>query len=76
MQNNRTVELESFGITGSFAKAEPTKSNQNDPMTVDKIMKDLDDCRKGQVNFRSYCSLIAGLLIACNEYYVKHMKKR
>ncbi|XP_018089081.1 protein S100-A10-like isoform X1 [Xenopus laevis] len=50
--------------------------NQNDPMTVDKIMKDLDDCRKGQVTFHSYCSLIAGLLIASNEYYVKHMKKR
>ncbi|XP_068108476.1 protein S100-A10-like [Hyperolius riggenbachi] len=50
--------------------------NQNDPMAVDKIMKDLDQCRDGRVNFHSFFSLIAGLTIACNDYYCKHMKAR
>ncbi|NP_001011436.1 S100 calcium binding protein A10 [Xenopus tropicalis] len=48
--------------------------NQNDPMAVDKIIKDLDDYRDGKVTFHSFFSLIAGLLCACNEYYVKYMK--
>ncbi|XP_063296123.1 protein S100-A10 [Pelobates fuscus] len=49
--------------------------NQNDPLAVDKIMKDLDQCRDGHVNFHSYFSLMAGLVIACNDYYTRHMKK-
>ncbi|KAG9465988.1 protein S100-A10-like [Eleutherodactylus coqui] len=48
--------------------------NQNDPLAVDKIMKDLDQCRDGHVSFHSYFSLIAGLTIACNDYYCKNMK--
>uniref|UniRef100_A0A8C5Q290 Protein S100-A10 n=1 Tax=Leptobrachium leishanense TaxID=445787 RepID=A0A8C5Q290_9ANUR len=47
--------------------------NQNDPLAVDKIMKDLDQCRDGRVNFHSYFSLLAGLTIACNDYYTRHM---
>ncbi|XP_053331589.1 protein S100-A10 [Spea bombifrons] len=50
--------------------------NQNDPLAVDKIMKDLDQCRDGRVNFHSYFSLIAGLTIACNDYYTRHMKRK
>ncbi|KAG8429813.1 hypothetical protein GDO86_019152 [Hymenochirus boettgeri] len=50
--------------------------NQNDPMAVDKIMKDLDQCRDNKVNFHSFFSLIAGLSIACNDYYTKHMKPK
>ncbi|XP_029435263.1 protein S100-A10 [Rhinatrema bivittatum] len=50
--------------------------NQKDPLAVDKIMKDLDQCRDGRVNFHSYFSLIAGLTSACNEYYVSHMKQK
>ncbi|KAM9294228.1 protein S100-A10 [Gastrophryne carolinensis] len=50
--------------------------NQNDPLAVDKIMKDLDQCRDGRVNYHSFFSLIAGLGIACNDYYVKNMKTR
>ncbi|XP_075047846.1 protein S100-A10-like [Mixophyes fleayi] len=48
--------------------------NQNDPLAVDNIMKDLDQCRDGRVSFHSYFSLIAGLTIACNDYYCKNMK--
>ncbi|XP_078527695.1 protein S100-A10-like [Lissotriton helveticus] len=50
--------------------------NQRDPLAVDKIMKDLDQCREGQINFQSFYSLIAGLNIACNDYYVAHMKPK
>ncbi|XP_069473428.1 protein S100-A10-like [Ambystoma mexicanum] len=41
--------------------------NQRDPLAVDKIMKDLDQCRDGRIIFHSYFSLIAGLTIACND---------
>ncbi|KAB0345126.1 hypothetical protein FD754_022052 [Muntiacus muntjak] len=40
--------------------------NQKDPLAVDKIMKDLDH----------FFSLIAGLTIACNDYFVVHMKQK
>ncbi|XP_012868278.1 PREDICTED: protein S100-A10-like [Dipodomys ordii] len=50
--------------------------NQKDPLVVDKIMKDLDQCRDGKVGFQSFFSLIAGLTIACNDYFVVHMKQK
>ncbi|KAI5264061.1 hypothetical protein MUG91_G166n6 [Manis pentadactyla] len=50
--------------------------NQKDPLAVDKIMKDLDQCRDGRVGFQSFFSLIAGLTIACNDYFVLHMKQK
>uniref|UniRef100_F6S011 Protein S100-A10 n=2 Tax=Ornithorhynchus anatinus TaxID=9258 RepID=F6S011_ORNAN len=50
--------------------------NQKDPLAVDKIMKDLDQCRDGRVGFQSFFSLIAGLIIACNDYFVVHMKQK
>uniref|UniRef100_G1L0G1 Protein S100-A10 n=3 Tax=Ursidae TaxID=9632 RepID=G1L0G1_AILME len=50
--------------------------NQKDPLAVDKIMKDLDQCRDGRVGFQSFFSLIAGLTIACNDYFVIHMKQK
>ncbi|XP_006870603.1 PREDICTED: protein S100-A10-like [Chrysochloris asiatica] len=50
--------------------------NQKDPLAVDKIMKDLDQCRDGKIGFQSVLSLIAGLTIACNDYFVVHMKQK
>ncbi|XP_004852692.2 protein S100-A10-like [Heterocephalus glaber] len=50
--------------------------NQKDPLAVDKIMKDLDQCRDGKVGFQSFFSLITGLTIACNDYFVVHMKQK
>ncbi|KAL1772167.1 hypothetical protein HispidOSU_008684 [Sigmodon hispidus] len=50
--------------------------NQKDPLAVDKIMKDLDQCRDGKVGFQSFLSLVAGLIIACNDYFVVHMKQK
>ncbi|XP_006884649.1 PREDICTED: protein S100-A10-like [Elephantulus edwardii] len=50
--------------------------NQKDPLAVDKIMKDLDHCRDGKVGFQSFFSLMAGLTIACNDYFVVHMKQK
>ncbi|KAK2495067.1 hypothetical protein MC885_006850 [Smutsia gigantea] len=49
--------------------------NQKDPLTMDKIMKDMDQCRDGRVGFQSLFSLIAGLTFACNDYFVLHMKQ-
>ncbi|POI20999.1 hypothetical protein CIB84_015254 [Bambusicola thoracicus] len=45
-------------------------------MALDKIMKDLDQCRDGKVGFQSFFSLVAGLTIACNDYFVVHMKQK
>ncbi|XP_033051420.1 protein S100-A10-like [Trachypithecus francoisi] len=50
--------------------------NQKDPLAMDKIMKDLDQCRDGKVGFQSCFSLITGLTIACNDYFVVHMKQK
>uniref|UniRef100_A0A2K5CUI2 S100 calcium-binding protein A10 n=1 Tax=Aotus nancymaae TaxID=37293 RepID=A0A2K5CUI2_AOTNA len=50
--------------------------NQKDPLAMDKIMKDLDQCRDGKVGFQSFFSLNAGLTIACNDYFVIHMKQK
>ncbi|KAK2117607.1 hypothetical protein P7K49_004493 [Saguinus oedipus] len=50
--------------------------NQKDPLAVDKIMKDLDQCRDGKVDFQSCFSLTAGLTIACNDCFVVHMKQK
>ena len=50
--------------------------NQKDPLAVDKIMKDLDQCRDGRVGFQSFFSLIAGLTITCNDYFIVHMKQK
>ncbi|XP_045690637.1 protein S100-A10-like [Phyllostomus hastatus] len=50
--------------------------NQKDPLAVDKIMRDLDQCQDGRVGFQSFFSLIAGLTIACNDYFVVHMKQK
>ncbi|CAH7166186.1 unknown_gene_13651 [Phodopus roborovskii] len=40
--------------------------NQKDPLAVDKIMEDLDQCRDGKV----------GLIIAYNDYFVVHIKQK
>ncbi|XP_076419664.1 protein S100-A10-like [Peromyscus maniculatus bairdii] len=57
--------------------------NQKDPLAVEKIMKDLDQCRDGKVGFQNFfffflnfLSLVAGLIIACNDYFVVHMKQK
>lgn len=39
-------------------------------------MKDLDQCRDGKVGFQSFLSLVAGLTIACNDYFVVNMKQK
>nr|XP_039328579.1 protein S100-A10-like [Saimiri boliviensis boliviensis] len=50
--------------------------NQKDPLAMDKIMKDLHQYRDGKVGFQSFFSLIAGLAITCNDYFVVHMKQK
>ncbi|ETE58197.1 hypothetical protein L345_16082, partial [Ophiophagus hannah] len=48
--------------------------NQKDPMAIDQIMKNLEECRDGKISFEGYLSLFAGLTNGCNEYYIKKMK--
>ncbi|XP_077599833.1 protein S100-A1-like [Stigmatopora nigra] len=48
--------------------------SQKDPAAVDKIMKDLDTNRDGQVDFEEFVSLVVGLSIACEQCYALHMK--
>ncbi|XP_037666715.1 protein S100-A10-like [Choloepus didactylus] len=50
--------------------------NQKDPLAVDKIMKDLDQFQDGKMGYQGFLSLIAGLGIACNDYFVVHMKQK
>ncbi|XP_077446506.1 uncharacterized protein LOC144066948 [Stigmatopora argus] len=48
--------------------------SQKDPAAVDKIMKDLDTNKDGQVDFEEFVSLVVGLSIACEQCYALHMK--
>ena len=45
-------------------------------MAVDKIMKDLDNCRDSKVGFQSFVSLTVSLTIVHNAYFVAHMKQK
>ncbi|XP_076864242.1 protein S100-A10a [Brachyhypopomus gauderio] len=49
--------------------------SQRDPRIVDKIMKDLDTNRDGEVSFEEFVSLVVGLSIACEQCYQTHLKK-
>ncbi|XP_006149253.1 protein S100-A10-like [Tupaia chinensis] len=46
------------------------------PLAVDKIMKDLDNCRDSKVGFQSFVSLTVSLTIVHNAYFVAHMKQK
>uniref|UniRef100_A0A670Z1I9 S100 calcium-binding protein A10 n=1 Tax=Pseudonaja textilis TaxID=8673 RepID=A0A670Z1I9_PSETE len=48
--------------------------NQKDPMAIDRIMKNLQECWDGKISFEGYLFLFAGLTNGCNEYYIKKMK--
>lgn len=39
-------------------------------------MKDLGQCRDGEVGFQSFLSLVVGLIIVCNDYFVVHMEQK
>ncbi|XP_033010398.1 protein S100-A10-like [Lacerta agilis] len=43
--------------------------NQKDPMAINPIVKNLEECRDGKVSFEGYLSLITGLTNGCNKYY-------
>ncbi|NXR65691.1 Protein S100-A10 [Lonchura striata] len=50
--------------------------NQRDPQALDRILRDVEQSRDGRVGFQGFFSLVAGLTIACNDYFVQHMKQR
>ncbi|VCW57226.1 unnamed protein product [Gulo gulo] len=47
-----------------------------DPLAVDKIMNDLDQCQDGKMGFQSCFLLMVGLSITCNDYFIIHMKQK
>ncbi|MBN3323365.1 S10A1 protein, partial [Atractosteus spatula] len=47
-----------------------------DPMVVDKIMKDLDENRDGEVDFQEFVVLVAALTVACNEFFEEGLRKK
>ncbi|XP_038633686.1 protein S100-A1-like [Scyliorhinus canicula] len=49
---------------------------QKDPNAVDRIMRDLDINRDGQVDFQEFIHLVTALTIACNEFFVELLKKQ
>ncbi|XP_054433648.1 protein S100-A10-like [Pteronotus mesoamericanus] len=49
--------------------------NQKDPLAMDKIMKDLDQCQDSRVGSQSFSSLIAELTITRYDYFAVHMEQ-
>lgn len=49
--------------------------NQKDPLAVDTIMKDVDQCQSGRAGFQSFFLLIAGLTIVYTDYFVVHIEQ-
>ncbi|KAI7799051.1 protein S100-A10a [Triplophysa rosa] len=49
--------------------------SQKDPTVVDRLMKDLDANRDGEVNFEEFVSLVLGLSMACEECYRMRLRK-
>ncbi|NXI72113.1 S100Z protein, partial [Anseranas semipalmata] len=50
-------------------------SGQNDPLLVDKIMKDLDSNKDNEVDFNEFMTLVAALTVACNDFFEEQLKK-
>ncbi|KAM4751681.1 protein S100-A10 isoform 1-T1 [Cyanocitta cristata] len=50
--------------------------NQRDPQALERILRDVEQSRDGRVGFQGFFSLVAGLTMACNDYFVLHMKQR
>uniref|UniRef100_A0A8C4QAC2 S100 calcium binding protein A1 n=1 Tax=Eptatretus burgeri TaxID=7764 RepID=A0A8C4QAC2_EPTBU len=50
-------------------------SSARDAAAVNKIMKELDDDRDGEVDFNGYSMFIASLSVACNDVFLKNLSK-
>ncbi|KAM7420856.1 hypothetical protein PAMA_015186 [Pampus argenteus] len=48
---------------------------QNNPKTVDCILKDLDQNKDQKLDFEEFLPLVAGLSMACEKCYMLHQKK-
>ncbi|XP_073493492.1 uncharacterized protein [Phyllobates terribilis] len=53
--------------------------NQKDPDIVRKLMKSVDgavDCKQdGEINFQEFMNLIGGMMVACHEALLRHLKR-
>ncbi|XP_069041624.1 uncharacterized protein [Lepisosteus oculatus] len=50
--------------------------NPQDKDAVDKVMKDLDANRDGQVDFTEFIILVGALTVACNEFFKEYQKQK
>ncbi|CAK6982688.1 protein S100-A10b [Scomber scombrus] len=50
------------------------KTQQN-PKTVDLILKDLDQNKDDKLDFEEFLPLVVGLSLACDKCYMLHQKK-
>ncbi|TKS82641.1 S-100 protein alpha chain [Collichthys lucidus] len=48
----------------------------NDPTMVDKIMKNLDDNKDGEVDFQEFVNLVAAITVLCNDFFVEYNKSK
>ncbi|XP_027142525.1 protein S100-A1 [Larimichthys crocea] len=48
----------------------------NDPTMVDKIMKNLDDNKDGEVDFQEFVNLVSAITVLCNEFFVEYNKSK
>ncbi|KAF7660185.1 hypothetical protein LDENG_00287570 [Lucifuga dentata] len=46
-------------------------ASSKDPLVIDKILKDLDENKDGEVDFQEFVVLVAAMTIACNEFFVQ-----
>nr|AAN63527.1 S-100 calcium-binding protein A1 [Squalus acanthias] len=69
LSNNEMVDLLKAELP-NFLKS------QKDKAAVDKIMKDLDRNKDGELDFQEFVVLIAALAAACNDFFVDHLKSK
>ncbi|CAL8247769.1 unnamed protein product [Lota lota] len=50
-------------------------AGSNDPLVVEKIMRDLDENQDGEVDFQEFVVLVAALTVACNEFFIQSQNK-
>lgn len=43
---------------------------------VDKIMKNLDDNKDGEVDFQEFVNLVSAITVLCNEFFVEYNKSK
>ncbi|XP_032829782.1 protein S100-A1 isoform X2 [Petromyzon marinus] len=48
--------------------------SQKDAAAVDKVMKDLDSNKDGEVDFQEFIILVAALTVACSDFFKEYLE--